>query len=169
MLENLVDSGAQVIIAEGLNRNFLSMFLAFFGGLGVALVAPLFQFSRPGRLRRLFWCWLLPIAPLVFSVDGVTSALRCWTKREWLSALEPLLPRLAAPPELRQSLCSLAAMFKGKSAEAAPVESMYCFFFRYGRSSKPASRSDRPDVEAPQTCTVCGHVGRAGLCPDRVS
>lgn len=82
VLENLLDSGAHVMIFEAISRNVASTLLCLFGGLGAGLIAPFFLLSRPGRLRRALWCWFLPFAPLVYSLDGVTSTLRCWNKRE---------------------------------------------------------------------------------------
>jgi hypothetical protein len=66
-----------------------------------AMLMPLAFMNRPGRLRRLTWCWLLPVAPLMMVWDAVGGCLRQWTDRDWRAADDSSLAR---PLEVRESL-----------------------------------------------------------------
>jgi hypothetical protein len=73
----------RVAIFEPLRRNSASFFLSllgFFPGLATPIQ---FWNQRPGNWRRVLWCWLVPLAPLIIVWDGVVSCLRCWTEEEW--------------------------------------------------------------------------------------
>lgn len=71
-----------VVIAEPLRRNWTSL---LFVGLSLipALLTPLRFCGREGRLRRTLWCWLCPVAPLLFVWDGLVSCLRQWSAAQW--------------------------------------------------------------------------------------
>jgi hypothetical protein len=45
---------------------------------------------RPGTLRRVLWCWLIPLAPIMFCWDGIVSILRYWTDETWIEQLEEI-------------------------------------------------------------------------------
>jgi hypothetical protein len=78
----------RVLIFESVTRTFLSMFGCAIGFLP-ALLTPVYFWRNPaGRWRRVAWCWLLPVAPLMVAWDGVVSCLRCWTEDEWRSQLQ---------------------------------------------------------------------------------
>jgi hypothetical protein len=51
-----------------------------------ALLLPIAFRHRPGRLRRILWCWLLPIAPLMMMWDAIGGCLRQWSRSDWQSA-----------------------------------------------------------------------------------
>ena len=51
-----------------------------------ALLLPLAFWNRPGRLRRVVWCWLLPVAPLMMVWDAIGGCLRQWSSRDWRKA-----------------------------------------------------------------------------------
>jgi len=51
-----------------------------------AIATPVFYLNRPGTIRRIFWCWLFPVAVVTFVWDGVVSSLREWTASEWRAA-----------------------------------------------------------------------------------
>jgi len=91
VLAALRDSADHVLIVEPLRRTLLSMAFVF-GSLVPALLTPLVKWNKAGRLQRIFWCWLLPLAPLMFVWDGLVSCMRMWTRREWEAELESLLP-----------------------------------------------------------------------------
>ena len=82
IVRTLGKSRIRVAVFEPLRCNFLSMFLATLA-VFLALWLPIAYFKRPGRLRRFFWCWCLPIVPIAFVWDGVISCLRQWTTEEW--------------------------------------------------------------------------------------
>lgn len=56
--------------------------VAFAGLAGVALIYP---FLAGITWRRLLWCTLVPVIPLMFAFDGVVSVMRCYTPDELLA------------------------------------------------------------------------------------
>lgn len=82
VLETLDQSADRVMIFEPL-RKTLSSILFVFLSLFPALLVPLWYLGRPGRLRRVLWCWLVPMVPLMFWWDGIASCLRMWTREQW--------------------------------------------------------------------------------------
>ncbi len=82
VVANLIASADGVLVAEPLRRNAVSMAFVLLS-LVPALLLPLLYAARRGRLRRVLWCWLLPIAPILFVWDGIVSSLRMWTSEEW--------------------------------------------------------------------------------------
>ena len=89
VLKTLTQTNSQVAIYEPLLRTWLSMFMALLSFFP-ALWLPITFFNRPGKLRRILWCWLIPIVPYMFAWDGVTSCLRQWTVAEWQAAFASL-------------------------------------------------------------------------------
>ena len=87
----LTNSAERIMIFEPVRKNLLSV-LFVLTSLIPSLLLPLLFFRRPGKLRRLLWCWLVPIAPFVFWWEGVISSLRQWSDREWRTELEKVLP-----------------------------------------------------------------------------
>lgn len=45
---------------------------------------------RPRKLGRLFWTYVIPIIPILYTWDGLISNLRSYTKKEWLNMTERL-------------------------------------------------------------------------------
>lgn len=82
VLAALAQSADAVLVFEPLRRTILS---ALFCLLSVipALLTPLFQVNRPGWSRRIVWCWLVPVGPLLFVWDGLLSCWRQWTAEDW--------------------------------------------------------------------------------------
>ena len=78
----LHESADCVLIFEPIRKTPFSMFLVLFA-LFPALLTPAFRLTRPGNLRRIFFCWLIPIVPLMFVWDGLISCLRQWNHSEW--------------------------------------------------------------------------------------
>jgi|HubBroStandDraft_4_1064222.scaffolds.fasta_scaffold100593_2 hypothetical protein len=76
-------SGYRVAVFEPLRRNPASLFLCLFGFVPAIMTPLLFWNRRPGNWRRIFWCWLCPLATLIIVWDGLVSCLRCWTEKEW--------------------------------------------------------------------------------------
>lgn len=81
VLKNL--SAYRVAIFEPLRCNLASVCLSLLGFLPVLATPWRFWNQRPGNWRRMLWCWLLPLAPLIIVWDGLVSCLRCWTEVEW--------------------------------------------------------------------------------------
>jgi hypothetical protein len=76
-------SAYRVAIFEPLRCNpasFSLSLLGFFPGLATPLR---FWNQRPGNWRRVLWCWLVPLAPVMIVWDGLVSCLRYWTEKEW--------------------------------------------------------------------------------------
>jgi hypothetical protein len=91
VLQSLTNSADRTMMLEPLRKSPVSMFFVFFS-IFPALLLPLWFINRPGRLKRFLWCWLLPIAPILFWWDGVVSCLRMWTDAEWAEALAQISP-----------------------------------------------------------------------------
>lgn len=81
VMKNL--SAYRVAVFEPLRRNPASFLLCLFGFVPAIRTPLLFWNQRPGNLRRLFWCWLFPLATMIIVWDGLVSCLRCWTEKEW--------------------------------------------------------------------------------------
>jgi hypothetical protein len=91
VLATLTKSSDRVVIIEPLRKTLLSIGFVFLSTVP-AFILPLWYLRRPGTLRRFFWCWLVPIAPIMFWWDGVASCLRMWTETEWRANLHHVLP-----------------------------------------------------------------------------
>jgi hypothetical protein len=76
-------SGYRVAVFEPLRRNPASLLLCVFGFVPAIRTPLLFWNRRPGNWRRIFWCWLCPLATMIIVWDGLVSCLRCWTEEEW--------------------------------------------------------------------------------------
>ncbi len=81
-LSNLTRSGNVLIVAEPLRKTLTSVLFTFLSFVP-AILTPLRYARRPEAFRRFAWCWLFPIAPIMFTWDGIVSCLRQWTRREW--------------------------------------------------------------------------------------
>jgi hypothetical protein len=90
VLRSLVHSADRGMVFEPLRKNILSI-LFVFCSLVPALLLPLTFLGRPGKLRRFLWCWLIPVAPLMFLWDGFITCLRQWTNAEWEAQLHRAL------------------------------------------------------------------------------
>lgn len=89
VLSSMAGSADRILIVEPLRKTPVSVMFVF-GSVVPALLLPLWFFPRPGKLRRLFWCWLVPIAPVVFWWDGFVSCMRMWNRQEWKKAFQKL-------------------------------------------------------------------------------
>ena len=89
VLKNL--SGHRVAVFEPLRCRPSSFFLCLFGFLPAIGTPVLFWNRRPGNFRRVFWCWLFPLATMIIVWDGLVSCMRCWTEKEWKDHLEAVM------------------------------------------------------------------------------
>jgi hypothetical protein len=87
VLQSLTDSAECVMVFEPL-RNTLPSLLFVFLSTVPAVLLPLWFFRRPGKLKRFLWCWLVPVAPLMFWWDGIVSCFREWRGQKWRDELE---------------------------------------------------------------------------------
>jgi len=79
-------SADRVMVFAPVRKTWRSLFLSmsiFFP----AVALPLLLWNKPGSLRRLLWCWLIPVVPLIALWDGFGGSLRQWSDREWLEVL----------------------------------------------------------------------------------
>lgn len=83
ILLNLKSLSPHVIILEPL-RPTLTSFLFVFGSLISSFLTPIFRLNAKLFFRSFFWCWVVPIAPILFLWDGWVSCIRCWSKRDWI-------------------------------------------------------------------------------------
>ncbi len=90
-LASLTRSAERVMIFESLHNNPLSILLAAFGALFAWVLVPILCFNKPGNMRRILWCWLLPVAPLMFGWDSIVSCKRMWNDQQWYEALGKIL------------------------------------------------------------------------------
>ncbi len=88
-LETLISSGRRIVICEPLQNRWSSLGYVWLS-IVPALLLPLMFMRRPGRFRRMLWCWLIPVAPLMFWWDGWVSCLRQWDAHEWHLAADRL-------------------------------------------------------------------------------
>jgi hypothetical protein len=88
-LEALLASARRIVICEPL-QNRPSSFAYVLLSIVPAALLPLLLLGRSGRLRRVLWCWLLPVAPLMFWWDGWVSCSRQWDAEDWRAAAERL-------------------------------------------------------------------------------
>lgn len=86
VIEVLTAGGRPIAVFEPLRRNLNSMLFTFLS-LVPSLLTPLRFCNEPGMFRRVVWCWLPPLAPLLFCWDGVVSCLREWSLRDWEGAI----------------------------------------------------------------------------------
>jgi hypothetical protein len=80
-------AGHRVLIFESVTRTVPSMLGCAIGFLPALLTPLYFAGLASGRWRRVIWCWLIPVAPVMVAWDGVVSCLRCWTEEEWRGKL----------------------------------------------------------------------------------
>jgi hypothetical protein len=82
----------RVVIFEPLRPTGIAMVVAalsFFPGLW----APFHARNLQDFSRRVLWCWLLPLAPVMAAWDGVVSSLRTWDKDDWQQHFSHFLRR----------------------------------------------------------------------------
>ena len=110
VIDSLSRTQSKIAVFEPLRRTWLSVFLAALSFFPAVLL-PLTFFLRPGKLRRIFWCWIVPIVPFMFAWDGVASCLRQWKAEEWQAVFD----RLPDPPrvEIRRGFNSLNMFWTG--------------------------------------------------------
>jgi len=86
VISSFKNSDSVIMVNEPLRRTWYSLTLALLS-VFVGLWVPIARFRQPGKLRRFFWCWLVPVAPLCFTWDAIASCLRQWTPDEWRNGL----------------------------------------------------------------------------------
>ena len=87
ILQNAVDSGRPILIAEAQERSLPSILAMLFSPISVWLTTP---FIRPFRWGRLLFTYLIPIVPLFVLWDGVVSALRTYSVKEMQELVDAL-------------------------------------------------------------------------------
>lgn len=89
VLGSMAASADCILVVEPLRKTLVSTGFMF-GSAVPALLLPLWFLPRPGKLRRFFWCWMMPLAPLLFWWDGFVTCLRMWNRQEWQTAFQSL-------------------------------------------------------------------------------
>jgi hypothetical protein len=80
-------SAFQGMIVEPIHKKFVPICLAWII-IFPALATPFLLLGRrSGTVRRFFWCYIVPLAPLMIVWDAVISCLRCWARSEWAEAI----------------------------------------------------------------------------------
>jgi hypothetical protein len=112
VLANLVSSGRHVMVCEPLRKTLPSAAFVLLSAIPAVLL-PLWFLGRPGRVRRFIWCWLLPVAPVIFWWDGLISCLRMWTAKQWRDAIQEAAP-VGTPFQIKESLFSQRVIISPK-------------------------------------------------------
>lgn len=85
LVKSLTNSSFQVSVFEPLRRHLVCQLFAWMS-LIPALATPIRRLGDEGTWRRVVWCWLLPIAPIMLAWDGWVSCLRMWSENQWREA-----------------------------------------------------------------------------------
>lgn len=93
-IQAMVQSAEAVLIVEPLRKTLLSLAFVCLSAIPAVLL-PVWFINRPGLLRRVFWCWLLPAAPLAFLWDGWISCIRQWSDRRYQTEIAAM-PHVSA-------------------------------------------------------------------------
>jgi hypothetical protein len=80
IVRNAVQAGATICVFEMTERRLSTVLLTLV--LGPLVLLCLTPGIRPRSLRRLFWTYIIPIVPLVYTWDGVVSHLRTYSPAE---------------------------------------------------------------------------------------
>lgn len=89
ILATLATSDSHVVVFEPMKKSSFSIVSVLFS-IFPALLLPLMEWRSRGFLRRAFWCWILPIVPMMFVWDAVVSCLRQWPDERWRRELSGL-------------------------------------------------------------------------------
>ena len=120
----MTESADRVVVFEPFRRTF-SSFLYAFPSIVPSFIFPLVSIRKPGTWRRVFWCWLVPVAPFMFCWDGIVSVLRQWDERTWRHSLSSILGRNDNPRIHETRFCQMVTWVgerqpKKKDETAAP-------------------------------------------------
>lgn len=121
VIQSLTQSADNVLIFEPLRKTLLSM-LFVLPSVIPALLLPVRYLRRPGRVRRLLWCWLAPAAPLMFVWDGLVSCLREWTDQEWRDHLNKSTDDVGGITVRHTRFCQIVQWKRGEVVATAPNE-----------------------------------------------
>jgi hypothetical protein len=86
-LQDAVTRRQPIVVVELLRRHPLIVALTLFSWIGVILSLP---FLRPFRWPWLFWTYVIPVIPLVFTWDATVSALRTYSEEEMREIIDSL-------------------------------------------------------------------------------
>jgi hypothetical protein len=89
ILQNAVDSGQGIGIFESTGRHPLAFLLVAGMPFFMLLTCP---FMRPFRVSRLFWTYIIPLAPIVGFLDGIVSCFRTYSRYEMIELVANLSP-----------------------------------------------------------------------------
>ncbi len=79
-------SAGGVMVFVPVRKTWLSLVLSLLI-VFPALALPIGFIKRPGTLRRILWCWLLPVVPLMAGWDALGGVLRQWSDVQWRCAI----------------------------------------------------------------------------------
>lgn len=119
VLASLCRSAGGVLITAPMNRSLAALGQALLGPL-IALLLPLLCRRQPGTLRRIFWCWLVPLVPLFILWDGAVGWSRQWTDAEWREAIGELQAEYDCAFE-SEARWQMAAFFPADKPTAQPL------------------------------------------------
>jgi hypothetical protein len=140
VIESLAESADAVMVFEPLRRTPMSALFCLLS-LVPSFLLPLWFIGRPGRARRFLWCWLVPVAPLMFYWDGVVSCLRQWTKEEWSVGLVALAKTRRI--EVHTHLFSYVVTISARSPSRRQTSASSSTQSAYGCGSSPQVGGDR--------------------------
>lgn len=80
IIRNAVEAGEAICVFEMTERRLSTILVTLlFGPLMLFCLTP---FIRPLSVQRLFWTYVLPVVPLIYTWDGVISHLRTYSPAE---------------------------------------------------------------------------------------
>ncbi len=82
ILKTLIGSADSVLVHEPISNSPISIALSLFAWIP-SWLTPAAMIRKPGSFRRILWCWLVPVIPVLFTWDGFISCLRQWTTKQW--------------------------------------------------------------------------------------
>ena len=137
VIRHLTESCGGVAVFEPLRPTALSILVTLFAFFP-AIWIPLAYWQRPGRWRRVFWCWCVPLVPFAFTFDGVVSCLRQWSQREWIGALECVLGADNRNYRICESVQSIAVFWSASKLGACEKD--------IPGAAEPTDHASAPDL-----------------------
>lgn len=87
VVANLTQSADRIMVFESVRKTTLSWMRAWLA-IFPALLLPIGYWNKPGGFRRVLWCWILPVVPLMWLWDNIVGHLRLTTEKQWLELFD---------------------------------------------------------------------------------
>ena len=114
----LASSADTVLVIEPLRKTVLSALFVIFSSVP-AFILPIRFINRPERLRRFFWCWVVPVAPLAFIWDGWVACMRQWSDAEFRQRISKI-PDVEF--DVRHGVFTQVVRITSQDSENSPID-----------------------------------------------